>query len=203
MIRQLIRQFKLNNRDPNILPLKARTTLAVAGLSTTFFIILSKDIGISHALTGFRIVLAVFGALVTYWATAAKEQDLQRVANEFAKFSSTKLSFQDIISVIVIHYMAIIMCLLNCALAVLTATYQPDHLRLPVVLCIGILFLFFASVPTGQYALIKLTRWWCNHWRQRIGASQDQYAEIRSFLRLIGVTSVVLSLFAQLPAIFV
>jgi hypothetical protein len=111
----MIWQFRLINRDPNILPIKARTTLAVALVSIGTLMLYSNDIGVSRALAGVRIVLTGFGVLVTYWATAAKEQDLQCVANEIAKFSNTKLTFQDIRQVIVLHYMAIVMFFILCS----------------------------------------------------------------------------------------
>jgi hypothetical protein len=195
-------QFKLINRDPNILPIKARTTSAVTFLSINFLIIYSNDIGISRSLAVFQIVLAGFGTLVAYWATTAKEHDLQRVANEIARLSDTRLAFKDIISVIALHYVAIVMFLLYYALALSKARYHPGHLKLSLALCIGILFVYFASFPIGLYALIKTTRRWCNRWSQRILASQDQNAEIRNYLKLIGVASIVLSLLCRLFTIW-
>jgi hypothetical protein len=192
--RNMARKFNLIKRGPNLLPIRARTTFAFTLLAITLVVIYSQDIGVSRSLAVFQIVLAGFGALVAYWATTAEEQDLQPVANWIAGFSDTKLSFRDIIHIIIIHYVAIVMFLLYYALALSTARYHPDHLKLPVVACIGILFLFFSSVPAGQYALIKLTRRWCNRWYKRIQSSQDQISVIRNYLKFIGVSSVVLSL---------
>jgi hypothetical protein len=198
----MIWRLKLINRDPNILPIKARTTFAVTLLAISLLVIYSQDIWVSRSLAIFQIVLAGFGTLVAYWATTAEERDLQRVANQIAKVSGTKLSFSDIVHVIVIHYLAIIMFFLYYGLALSTARYHPDHLKLPVVLCISILFLFFASVTAVQYVFIKLTRRWCNRWSQRIQASQDQNAEVRNYLKFVGVASIVLSLFSRLFAIW-
>jgi hypothetical protein len=197
----MVRQFKLFSRDPNILPIEVRTTVAVTFVSISLLSIYWHDIGVSRSLAVFRIVLAGFGTLVMYWATRAKEQDLQRILKQITPIGGTKLSFKEIIQVIAVHYVAIVMFFLYYAQALSTARYHPDHLKLPLVLCVGILFLFFASVITGQYGVIKLTRRWCSRWSKRIQASQDQNGEIRDFLKLIGVTSLILSLLCGLITI--
>src|SRR5262249_41913907 len=86
---------KLINRDPKILPLKARVFCAFIYVFIGMTYIWGLHyIGVPRTLAACGIILGVFGAGVLYWETVADIQELQSVSYETDRFgrSSTNLS---------------------------------------------------------------------------------------------------------------
>jgi hypothetical protein len=196
--------FNSINRDPNLLPFKARTYIASHCVLIALIIIWTT--GFLHKLSACGIVLAVFGAGVLYWETVAEEQDLKSVGHGIAWYRITKLSNEEIFWITALCHLAFVLFYFYSGLLVSIARYDPNHLKLPIVLCIGILFIFFTSVILLAYVSNKMKRRLCNRWferLERLRVSQkdaEWMAEIRHLLRLIGFASLWLAGIAQLPA---
>jgi hypothetical protein len=196
--------MKWINRDPNFLPVEARGYAAFH--ITAISLIFMFKIGIVQTLAACGIVLGVFGAGVLYWETVATDQNLQSVSHELARVGgSTKLSFGENASVIALCHLGLVLFVLYSSLLVLIAKYNPNQLRLPAAVCIGLLFIFFAVALISTYGLIKTIRRLCSRWLERIRVSQGdtRKAQIKAILRLIGNASVILAGWAQLPAILI
>jgi hypothetical protein len=194
---------KITRRDdPNILSYKARKCVAFHFLIVG--LILMFNVGTLHTLAACGIVFGVFGAGVLWWETVAKDPDLQSVISEIVRIgSSTKLSFVDRGYVAILYQLAIVFFFFFGGLIYLIGTHNPNQLRLSPLLAVVVLFAFYVCAPMGLYVLIKLTRRWGSRWLKRIRASQDQNAEIKTFLRFIGFVSLWAAGFLQLPATLV
>jgi hypothetical protein len=195
------------NRDPKILPVKARGFTAL-----TFFVIVliyiyaPKFIGFPRTLAACGVVLGgVFGAGVLYWETVATPQDLQSVRNETTAGAANRhLSLTEKIEVISFAILGLVMFSSTSAVVVLSAMHNPNQVRLYTALRVMVVFIAYVVVPAlGMYVFAKWQRRFCSRWAERFRLSQDPTAETKRFLRLVGFACWFWGGLLQLPALFV
>jgi hypothetical protein len=184
----------LIKRDPNLLPVKARTFLAITFVAISFI----------YLLQACGTVLGIFGAGVLYWETVAEPQELQSIYIETARVgASTKLSLGPIVGVIVFALLGFWMAWLQGAVIVLSTKQNPNQVGLYTALRVLAVFIVYALPAVGAYGWEKWMHRFCKRWAERFRASQDMTADIKRFLRLIGFRSLFFAGLAQLPATFV
>jgi hypothetical protein len=163
-------------------------------------------IDIFHKIAAYGLVLGIFGAGILYWETVVSDQDLEIVAKGIALYRDTKLSLGEIVQIIVWYKVAFGMLFMIVASIVLTHKFQPNALKLPYALSIGIFFCSFTAFPLFYYLLLKMLRRVNSRWFERLESlrlSQNYVTrndEIKRILRVIGFATLWLAGVAQLPA---
>jgi hypothetical protein len=145
----------------------------------------------------------VFGAGVLYWETVAEVQELLSFRNEIARVDSrTILSPSEIGGVIAFAGFGFVVAYLQAGV-VLSAKHNPNQVGLYTALRVAAVYIIYSLPAFGAYGGAKWLRRFCSRWAKRFRDSEDQTAEIKRFLRLIGFRSLFFSALAQLPATFV
>jgi hypothetical protein len=154
------------------------------------------------ALKASSILLLVFAAGIRHWVTSvATDQDLQRVGNEIALGSSTKLSVGDAAWVIGFAHLGFIIAFLYSAQAVLIARLHPNQLKLPIWLSLIVVWIWFCSVPIGTFFGGKMVRSLFSRWHKRLQRDSSP-TEIKRILNLIACAITLVAGALQLLDVF-
>jgi hypothetical protein len=157
-----------------------------------------------HLLSGWGIVLGIFGTFVIYWEPIATPQNLAYIGDEILYAGSRiKVSGN---TIFYITLFAVCGAIQTCAYSflIVQGSVRPNVHGLPIAVTIASLCIAYSAAPIAVYALAKMQRRQCSRWAKKLEAlrvfqEEVRYAEIRRILRLHGYAIVYLAAIAQLP----